>query len=144
MDPQIVTQSLAGGALIGTAGVLFLLASGRILGISGITFGLLEKKPGDAAWRIVFLLGLLAGAAAARVILNDDRVRFGVDAATWLVALAGLIVGIGTKIGSGCTSGHGICGIGRLSPRSIVATVTFMLVGMATVFLVRHVLGGSP
>lgn len=132
--------ALAGGALIGLAATLLLGGIGRIAGISGIVGGVLERPRGDSAWRWLFLAALLAGAALHRYI---DAVSVTPRSGYPVLALlaAGLLVGLGTRLGSGCTSGHGICGIARLSPRSLAATVTFIGTGMATVWLVRHGLG---
>lgn len=133
--------SLAGGVLIGISAALFVLLNGRILGVSGILSGLLLPKPGDTLWRVAFLLGLLAApfvyALLAPTGFMADR---SIDAGYGLIVLAGLLVGIGTRYGSGCTSGHGVCGLSRLSVRSLVATLTFMAAGFAVVFVVRHVL----
>jgi uncharacterized membrane protein YedE/YeeE len=129
---------LAGGLLIGVAAAAFVLFNGRIAGISGILGGLLRPAGGDIAWRAAFLLGLVTapltyGLAAP---LPDGRI----DAGTLTLVAAGLLVGLGTRYGAGCTSGHGVCGLARRSPRSLVATASFMAAGFATVFLVRHVL----
>jgi hypothetical protein len=133
-------QALAGGALIGGGAVLLMAGLGRIAGISGITASLLPPSVNDAFWRLSFLLGLLAGPAPVALALGRSAV--GVPAVGLPgLAVAGLLVGLGTGIGSGCTSGHGVCGLARLSPRSIVATLTFLLAGGATVFVVRHVVG---
>ena len=130
-------QALLGGALIGASAVLLMLGLGRIAGISGIVASLLPPAAPDRLWRLLFLAGLLAGPALAAPFLGHDPV--GLPAAGLPVhALAGLLVGFGTRIGSGCTSGHGICGLARLSPRSIAATGVFMLAGGATVFVMRH------
>ena len=131
--------SLSGGILLGVASALFILVNGRILGISGILGGLLGPKPGDTGWRIAFLLGMLAvpitfALVAPQGFLPAPRI----DAGFGAVVAAGLMVGFGTRYGSGCTSGHGVCGLSRLSPRSLVATATFMAAGFATVFLIRH------
>jgi uncharacterized protein len=123
--------SLSGGVLIGVAAALFVLLNGRILGISGILGGLLQPRAGDASWRIPFAYILLAPADFIRPPT--------IDAGWGLIVLAGLLVGIGTRYGSGCTSGHGVCGLSRLSPRSLVATLAFMSAGFAVVFLIRHV-----
>ncbi|MDL2354551.1 MAG: YeeE/YedE family protein [Pseudomonadota bacterium] len=130
--------SLAGGALIGLSAALFVLFNGRIAGISGILGGLLQWPRGDIAWRLAFLLGLIVAPLAYSLVAPLPSVRIDADTAT-LVA-AGLLVGVGTRYGAGCTSGHGVCGLSRLSPRSLVATVSFMLAGFATVFVVRHLL----
>jgi len=132
--------SLAGGLLLGLAAAIFILFNGRILGISGIVAGLLGPRAGDAGWRIAFVLGMLAAPAtfawlAPAGLLPAPRIDAGYGAA----ALAGLLVGFGTRLGSGCTSVHGVCGLSRLSPRSLVATLAFMAAGFAAVFLIRHV-----
>ncbi|ONF46576.1 YeeE/YedE family protein [Methylobacterium radiotolerans] len=140
---------LAGGALIGASAALLLLANGRIAGISGILGGLLDSLFGrlfdsplgpaarDWAWRAAFLVGLLAGPALYRLAAGHwPDVRAG---ASWpMLIAAGLLVGYGTRLGSGCTSGHGVCGLARLSPRSLAAVATFMAAAIVTVFLVRH------
>lgn len=128
--------SFAGGVLIGCAAALLVLTTGRIAGISGIAGGLLTPQRADVAWRIAFLLGLLLAPAAFRLFGRLPFPR--VDAGFATLLIAGLLVGLGTSYGSGCTSGHGVCGLARLSPRSLVATIAFMTAGMATVFLVRH------
>jgi hypothetical protein len=130
--------ALAGGVLIGLAAAAFVLLNGRIAGISGILGGLLRPARGDVAWRVAFLAGL-AGAPLAYGLfaaLPDARIDAGVPA---LVA-AGLLVGLGTRYGAGCTSGHGVCGLSRLSPRSLVATLSFMAAGFVTVTAIRHLL----
>jgi len=129
--------ALAGGVLIGLAASAFALLSGRIAGISGILGGLLRPAKGDRAWRIAFVLGLAAAPFAWAIAAPVPIPRIDSNAAG-LVA-AGLLVGIGTRYGSGCTSGHGVCGLSRLSPRSLVATLAFMGAGFATVLLLRHV-----
>ena len=128
--------SLAGGALIGLAAAMLLLLSGRVAGISGIVGGLLPPHRGDIAWRVAFVAGLVAAPAIAA--LAGWRVILRIDAGFVTLALAGVLVGVGTSYGSGCTSGHGVCGLSRLSPRSLVATVAFMAAGMFTVYYVRH------
>jgi uncharacterized membrane protein YedE/YeeE len=130
--------SLAGGILLGLASAIFILVNGRILGISGIVGGLLRPKTGDVGWRIAFVLGMLT--APALYLLVAGPVPATIDAGWGTVVLAGLLVGVGTRYGSGCTSGHGVCGLSRLSPRSLAATLTFMGAGFAIVFLMRHVL----
>ena len=130
--------SLAGGALIGLSAALFLLFNGRIAGISGILGGLLEWPKRDIAWRLAFLLGLIAAPLAYSLAAPLPAVQ--VDAGTGTLVVAGLLVGIGTRYGSGCTSGHGVCGLSRRSPRSLVATAAFMAAGFATVFVVRHLI----
>jgi hypothetical protein len=128
--------SLAGGLLIGAGIALFALLNGRIAGISGIVGGLLRPSKGETAWRIVFLAGLVGAPLVWRLFAALPEAR--VDAGYPLLVAAGLLVGVGTRYGSGCTSGHGICGLSRRSPRSIMATVAFMATGFITVWLVRH------
>jgi uncharacterized membrane protein YedE/YeeE len=128
--------SLAGGLVIGVSAALFVLFNGRIAGISGILGGLLRPATGDIGWRIAFLLGLVLAPLAYAAVLPLPAVR--VDAGTGTLVVAGLLVGVGTRYASGCTSGHGVCGISRLSPRSLLATLVFMAAGFATVFAVRH------
>ncbi len=131
-------QSLAGGALIGMAASVLILFNGRIAGISGILGGLLKRPTRDTGWRLAFLLGL----AMAPIVYTWWRqpVELRIDAGPLVLIGAGFLVGIGTRYGSGCTSGHGVCGISRLSSRSLVATGIFMFAGMATVTLLRHLL----
>ncbi len=135
--------SLAGGALIGIATALLLLLNGRIAGISGIVGGLIMPRAlslsiGDASWRVAFIGGLVIAPLIWQLFSQLPNIQ--IDTNYGLLILAGLIVGISTRYGSGCTSGHGVCGISRLSPRSIVATLTFMAAGFVTVYLVRHLL----
>jgi uncharacterized protein len=130
-----------GGALIGLSAVLLMLSTGRIAGISGIFSGLLNMRGEDKGWRIAFLAGLILAPVIAGLL------GYGMSApklpSSWtVIVVAGLLVGFGTRLGGGCTSGHGICGIARLSPRSIAATVIFMVTAVATVAITRHVLGG--
>lgn len=129
-----VLQALAGGVLVGLSASALLLANGRIAGISGIAGGLLGGGDGDAGWRATFLLGLVAGGALLRVV---DPGSFGPTPAgsTGLVALSGLLVGFGSRLGSGCTSGHGVCGLSRRSGRSLVATITFISTGALAVLV---------
>ncbi|KPU95211.1 YeeE/YedE [Variovorax paradoxus] len=131
--------ALAGGVLIGIAAAMFLLLNGRIAGISGVLGGLLRPLRGDVAWRGSFVLGLVG--APLVYLLFAALPRPQIDAGYGTLILAGLLVGVGTRYGSGCTSGHGVCGISRLSPRSLVATLAFMGTGFATVFVTRHLLG---
>ena len=131
--------SLAGGVLIGIAAAMFVVLNGRVAGVSGVLGGLLRPARGDVAWRIAFVLGLVA--APAVYVLGTALPLPTINAGFGALALAGLLVGVGTRYGSGCTSGHGVCGLARLSPRSLVATLTFMGAGFATVFILRHVLG---
>jgi hypothetical protein len=132
-------RSLAGGVLIGVAAALFVLLNGRIAGVSGVLGGLLSWKKGDGAWRAAFIAGLVAAPLVYGLFAMVPAPR--IDAGTAVIALAGLLVGVGTRYGSGCTSGHGVCGISRGSPRSGVATLAFMATGFATVYVLRHVLG---
>ncbi len=130
--------SLGGGVLIGLAASLFVLLNGRIAGISGVLGGLLQPRAGDIAWRVLFVAGiLLAPTLYGLVTTLPESV---IEADYPLLVIAGLLVGVGTRFGSGCTSGHGVCGISRLSPRSLVATMTFMAAGFATVYVTRHLL----
>lgn len=131
--------ALAGGAIIGVAAGVFVLLNGRIAGISGIAGGLLSASKGDIGWRFAFLAGLIGAPLVFQLVAPLPDVQ--VDAGTATLIAAGLLVGIGTRYGSGCTSGHGVCGISRFSPRSLAATATFMAAGFATVFVVRHVVG---
>jgi uncharacterized protein len=131
--------ALAGGALIGLAASLLLVAAGRIMGVSGILAGLINDMEGDTAWRMAFLAGLL--------IAPTLMLAFGafpapkIESSGPILIAAGLLVGFGTRLGSGCTSGHGICGLARLSPRSLAATLCFVAAGMITVFVIRHGIG---
>lgn len=131
-------SSLAGGVLLGLASALFILFNGRVLGISGILGGLLRPRAGDAGWRIAFIAGLLAAPAVWSLFAAPVVPR--IDATPALLVVAGLLVGWGTRYGSGCTSGHGVCGLSRMSPRSLVATLAFMGTGFASVFVMRHLL----
>jgi len=135
-------RSLLGGVLIGLSAATMLLGPGRIAGITGILGGALRGRAGDLAWRLWFLLGLVGGGVVLGRIwpaaFQGQLARSGF----WFAA-AGLLVGFGTRLGNGCTSGHGVCGVGRLSPRSLVATAVFILTGAITVFVVRHLLGAA-
>lgn len=131
-------SSLFGGVLIGVAAALLALCNGRIAGISGIVGGLLRPQRGDLGWRAAFVIGLILAPLLYRVLAPLPEIR--IEAGTGLIILAGLLVGVGTRYGAGCTSGHGICGLSRRSPRSIVATLSFMAAGFATVFVMRHLL----
>ena len=132
-------SALAGGALIGIAAAMFALLNGRIAGISGVVGGLLKPTAGDVAWRLAFIIGLVGSPLlyAFFAVLPKPQIAAEYGA----LVLAGLLVGVGTRYGSGCTSGHCVCGLSRLSPRSLVATVTFMIAGFVTVFVTRHLLG---
>ena len=131
-------SALAGGALIGLAAALLLLLNGRIAGISGVLGGLLKPSRGDIGWRVAFVLGLIAAPLVYGVMAVVPAPLIEANNATLIVA--GLLVGVGTRYGAGCTSGHGVCGVSRLSPRSLVATACFMGAGFATVFVARHLL----
>jgi len=132
-------SALGGGVLIGLAAAVFLLVNGRIAGISGVLGGLLQPRSGDVGWRLAFLIGLLVTPLLFMLAGRPQVVP--IESGYGALILAGLLVGLGTRLGSGCTSGHGVCGISRLSPRSLVATALFMLAGFATTFVVRHLLG---
>jgi hypothetical protein len=132
--------ALAGGALIGLAAATLLVLTGRLAGISGILGGIVDE-PGQRGWRAAFALGLLAGGMVLRGVA-PALLNIATDRTLGVTALAGLLVGVGTQLGSGCTSGHGICGIGRGSPRGLAATLTFMAAGALTVFVVEHLLRG--
>ena len=130
--------SLAGGLLIGLAAAALVLLNGRIAGISGILGGLLRPAQGDIAWRAAFLAGLVGAPLAYGLFAALPEVH--IKAGDTALVAAGLLVGLGTRYGSGCTSGHGVCGLSRLSPRSLVATLSFMLAGFVTVYVVRHLI----
>jgi len=132
-------SALAGGVLIGIAAAMFALLNGRIAGISGVIGGLLKPAPGDVAWRTAFVVGLLSAPLVYSLFAVLPKPQ--IAAPSGALVLAGLLVGLGTRYGSGCTSGHGVCGLSRLSPRSLVATATFMGAGFVTVFVIRHLLG---
>lgn len=129
-------SALAGGALLGIAVTILWLWNGRIAGISGILGGLLQPKTGDVAWRTAFIIGLIVSPVAYSLFTELPTIE--IDAGLPLLILAGLLVGIGTRYGAGCTSGHGVCGLARFSPRSLVATLSFMFTGFITVWFVRH------
>ena len=132
-------SALAGGVLIGIAAAMFALLNGRIAGISGVIGGLLKPAPGDVAWRAAFVVGLLSAPLVYSLFAVLPKPQ--IAAPSGALVLAGLLVGLGTRYGSGCTSGHGVCGLSRLSPRSLVATATFMGAGFVTVYVIRHLLG---
>jgi uncharacterized membrane protein YedE/YeeE len=130
-----------GGALIGLSAVLLMLLNGRIAGVAGIFAGMFEPQSNDRAWRVAFVVGLVAAPLAAKLVgLAVPLPQLPTSVVT--IAVAGLLVGFGTRLGNGCTSGHGICGIARLSPRSITATAVFMVAAIIVVALMRHVVGG--
>jgi len=129
-------SSLAGGVLIGVAVSILILVNGKIAGISGILGGVLKLKAGDIAWRLSFLAGLILAPVLYSMFFTLPQSSL--DTGHWTVLIAGLLVGLGTRYGAGCTSGHGVCGISRLSLRSIVATMAFMVAGMITVYVTYH------
>jgi uncharacterized membrane protein YedE/YeeE len=131
-------SALVGGAIIGLSATILVLVNGRIAGISGILGGLVKASAADAAWRIAFIAGLLSSPLILGIVSAIPEAN--IEASYPLLIVAGVIVGLGTRYGSGCTSGHGVCGLSRLSPRSLVATLAFMGAGFMTVFIVRHVL----
>ena len=128
-----------GGVAIGLAAALFVLVNGRVAGISGIVGGMLRPRTGDFAWRLAFIAGLLLAPLA--YVTVGFQVAAAIDAGFPILIVAGLLVGIGTRYAGGCTSGHGVCGLSRLSPRSLVATLSFMAAGFVTVYVARHVIG---
>ena len=130
-----------GGALIGLSAVLLMFSSGRIAGISGIFSGLLNLRSEDKGWRIAFLAGLILAPVVAGLV-GHGMPTPSLPSSWAVIIVAGLLVGFGTRLGGGCTSGHGICGIARLSPRSVAATVVFMVTAILTVAIARHVVGG--
>jgi uncharacterized protein len=139
MESFTPVSALIGGGLIGLSAAILLAVNGRLAGISGIMAGLVPPDRDDATWRILFIVGLFGGAGAWLVVTGGPVVAFDVG---WpVLVVGGLLTGIGTRIGAGCTSGHGVCGLARLSPRSIVATATFVAVGALTVFVSRHLIG---
>lgn len=141
MSAEIVSP-LLGGALIGAAASVLLLASGRVAGISGIFGGLLEPRPGDVGWRAAFVGGLVL-AGVIGVAVAPGAFAMEIERSPGALAFGGLLVGFGTRLGNGCTSGHGVCGLSRFSPRSLASVVTFMLTGGLAAFVVNHLFGGS-
>lgn len=132
-------SSLAGGVLIGLAAAMFALLNGRVAGISGVLGGLLKPVKGDIGWRVAFVSGLLIAPLLYLLVAEVPRPQ--IDAGYAALVIAGLLVGVGTRYGSGCTSGHGVCGLSRLSPRSLAATAAFMGAGFLTVYVTRHLFG---
>jgi hypothetical protein len=132
--------ALVGGAFIGLAATLLLWLNGRLAGISGILWRAFFAKPGDVMWRVLFLLGVVGG-AALYYLMSDDAPVARETFPAWLLIVGGFLVGYGTSLGNGCTSGHGVCGLGRLSLRSLVATLIFLVTAIVTTFVVRHLLG---
>jgi uncharacterized membrane protein YedE/YeeE len=133
-------SALFGGALIGASSALLLVLNGRIAGISGILGGVLRPQGGELGWRVAFLLGLVAAPMIYLVVVGTEP-EVSISSDWVLLSVAGLLVGFGTRLGAGCTSGHGVCGIGRGSPRSVAATVVFMTMAILTVLVTRHVIG---
>ena len=142
MESFTPIASTIGGVLIGIASAGLLMFHGRIAGISGIAGGIFRPMAGDTSWRVMFLVGLFAAGVGWSYFFPEDYL-VAIDRSTAALVVAGLTVGVGTQIGGGCTSGHGVCGIGRLSKRSTVATISFMVTAALTVFVVNEVLGGS-
>lgn len=140
MEHFTPVSALVGGLMIGASAALLLLLTGHIAGISGILGGLVPPTRNEAAWRLAFLVGMLI-APLAYAALGGALPSISIDASLPVLIVAGLLVGYGTRLGAGCTSGHGVCGIGRLSPRSIAATLVFMATAIVTVFVTRHVIG---
>jgi uncharacterized protein len=139
MMTTIPWESLIGGMLLGLSATILMLVNGKIAGISGVCTGILLPKNKEFPWRVAFALGMIGGGFTVSQLSSialPDTLNFSV----WHLVIAGLLVGIGTRLGNGCTSGHGICGIGRLSPRSMVATCVFMFVAALTVFVRLHML----
>ena len=132
-------SALIGGMLIGLAAAMFALLNGRVAGISGVLGGLLKPTRGDIGWRVAFIGGLVSASLVYGLFAALPAVQ--IDASYVALVVAGLLVGVGTRYGAGCTSGHGVCGLSRLSPRSLVATLAFMGAGFVTVFVLRHLFG---
>ena len=141
MENFTPVSAVIGGVLIGIAASLLLWLNGRIAGISGIASGLFSASRSEIGWRAAFLIGLVGGALVYRAA-GGTLTAIEINPSTTALIVGGLLVGIGTHVGSGCTSGHGVCGLARLSPRSLVATLTFLVVAIATVYIVRHATGG--
>ena len=138
---NVYLLSAIGGVMIGIATVWLMATVGRIAGISGIAGNLLVGRGRDRAWRMSFVVGLAVAPALLLLVHGANGIRAPVAAWPWMLA-AGLLVGVGTRLGNGCTSGHGVCGVARLSPRSLLATSTFMVSAFATVYVLHHVAGG--
>ncbi len=141
MSVEDFMMPLLGGALIGLASAVMLVLNGRIAGISGILGGLLGARSSEVGWRSAFLVGLIL-AGTASMLVAPEAFPAELPRSPWALGVAGLLVGFGTRMGGGCTSGHGVCGNGRMSARSIVATLTFIATGMLTVGIIRHAFGG--
>ena len=142
MEQFTPIASLCGGLLIGLSASLLLLSDGKIAGISGIVGGLLSPVKNDTAWRVLFIVGLLAGGLLFQ-LFSPGVFTIGISRSTGALIVAGLCVGFGTRLGNGCTSGHGVCGISRFSPRSLISTITFIVTGAITVYIINHLLGGT-
>ncbi|MFZ5477028.1 MAG: YeeE/YedE family protein [Myxococcota bacterium] len=143
MSPEFTpVASTAGGVLLGLGASLLLLGEGRVAGVSGILGGLLSPQRGDVGWRAAFLAGMV-GAGVVAFAVSPASFAIGIERSPAAMAIAGLLVGFGTRLGNGCTSGHGVCGLSRLSVRSLASVATFMLVGGVVAFVVNHVLGGA-
>ena len=136
-------SAVIGGILIGLSATLLLWTTGRVAGISGIVGGLLRPAAAEVPWRVAFIIGLIAAPLLFRAA-GGAAPAIAVTPSLPLAILGGLLVGYGTQLGGGCTSGHGVCGLARLSPRSLAATATFLLVALVTVFVTRHILGAAP
>jgi len=142
MEQFTPLPSLIGGMLIGLSASAMLLFNGKIAGISGIVAGLLSPTKNDTLWRGVFIAGLLTGGLLLRIV-SPQVFPMGISRSWAALVLAGMLVGFGTRLGNGCTSGHGVCGLSRFSPRSLIATLTFIATGAAAVYVVNHLLGGT-
>ena len=141
MEDFTPISALIGGGLIGLSAAMLLMLSGRLAGVSGIIAGLLPPAKGDAAWRLWFLAGLIVGTGLYRAATGEGAEALVFEATMPMVLIGGLLAGAGTRVSGGCTSGHGVCGIARLSPRSLAATLTFIAAGAVVVYINRHVLG---
>ena len=142
IEPGTIPSALLGGAIIGVAAVMMLALNGRIMGVSGIAAGLLSQQTSDKALRLLFLVGMVVGGLIVARLLPAAMPGAVTTNIGWLMA-AGFIVGFGTRLGGGCTSGHAVCGMSRLSARSVVATCVFMFIAMVSVFIIRHVMGAA-
>lgn len=142
MEHFTPVASLIGGILIGLSASALLFFDGKIAGISGIVAGMLSPVKNDTLWRVVFVAGLLTGGLLLR-LLSPQVFTIGITRSSSALVLAGLLVGFGTRLGNGCTSGHGVCGLSRFSQRSLIATLIFMATGVATVYIINHLLGGT-
>jgi hypothetical protein len=142
MESFTPVASTLGGLLIGVSASLLLVLNGRVAGVSGIVAGIFSPRPGEVAWRVAFIAGLLAGGVAT-FFAAPELFAITYDRTLPVLAVAGLLVGLGVRLGGGCTSGHGVCGLSRLSPRSLVATLTFITAGAITVYLWRVLAGGG-